>query len=251
MEELRHMLISRNYNRNIVNAAIIKAKSIPREIALQKVVKKPNERVIFVLTFNPRLPSISNIMVKHWRTLTKDKKMLEIFPQPPMTAFRQPSNLKTLLCKAKLQVPRRFPPNRIIPGMKKCGKCPIDIHIKDGNQKTFSSTNTRECYRLKGEFNCRTNGVIYLITCEKCKIQYVGQSGRSFHDRIREHMYSIVKTENAIGIHFNSKGHNHLHMNATIVEKVFPNTPQYRLEREDYWIKTLNTKKPKGLNINN
>ena len=103
--------------------------------------------------------------------------------------------------------------------MKKCGKCPIDIHIKDGNQKTFSSTNTRECYRLKGEFNCRTNGVIYLITCEKCKIQYVGQSGRSFHDRIREHMYSIVKTENAIGIHFNSKGHNHLHMNATIVEK--------------------------------
>ena len=46
-------------------------------------------------------------------------------------------------------------------------------------------------------------------------------------------------------------GHNHLHMNTTIVEKVFPNTPQYRLEREDYWIKTLNTKKPKGLNINN
>ena len=74
MEELRQMLISRNYNRNIVNAAITKAKTVTREIALQKVVKKKNERIIFVLTFNPRLPSISNIMVKHWRTLTKDKK---------------------------------------------------------------------------------------------------------------------------------------------------------------------------------
>ena len=168
-----------------------------------------------------------------------------------MTAFRQPSNLKALLCKAKLQIPRRFPPKRIILGMKKCLKGPIDIHIEDENQKTFSSSNTKECFCLKGDFNCKTNGVIYLITCEKCKIQYVGQSGRSFHDRIREHMYSIVKNENAIGIHFNSKAHNHLDMKVTVIEKVFPNTPQYRLEREDFWIKTLNTKKPKGLNINN
>ena len=61
----------------------------------------------------------------------------------------------------------------------------------------------------------------------------------------------MVKVENAIGIHFNSKEHNHLHMKVTIVEKVFPNTPQYRLERVDFWIKTLHTKKPKGLIINN
>ena len=76
-------------------------------------------------------------------------------------------------------------------------------------------------------------------------IKYVGQSGRSLHDRIREHMYSFVKEENAIGIHFNSKGHNHLHMKVTIVEKVIPNTPHYRLEKEDFWIKTVHTKKPK------
>ena len=133
--------------------------------------------------------------------------------------------------------------------MRKCKKFPIDIHIDDS--KDFKSSNTKEKFKLKGEFKCRTPGVIYLLTCEKCKLQYVGQTGRSFHDRIREHMYSIVKAENAIGIHFNSKGHNHLHMEATVIEKVFPNTPHYRLEREDFWIETLNTKKPKGLNINN
>ena len=95
--------------------------------------------------------------------------MLEMFPNPPMVAFRQPSNLKALLCKAKLQTERRFPPKRIIPSMKKCNKCPIDIHIEEGNKKTFSSTNTKECFRLKGEFNCRTTGVVYLITCDKNK----------------------------------------------------------------------------------
>ena len=63
-------------------------------------------------------------------------------------------------------------------------------------------------------------------------------------------MYRIVKKEKTIGLHFNEKRHNHLHMDVTVVEKVIPNTPHYRLEREDYWIKTLNTKTPKGLNIN-
>ena len=33
-------------------------------------------------------------------------------------------------------------------------------------------------------------------------------------------------------------------------EKVIPDTPHYRLEREDHWMKTLHTKAPKGLNIN-
>ena len=59
-EDLRQMLISRNYNRNIVNAAIIKAKGVPREVALQEVVKKPNERVF---TF---LICIMFIFIFHW-----------------------------------------------------------------------------------------------------------------------------------------------------------------------------------------
>ena len=73
---------------------------------------------------------------------------------------------------------------------------------------TVSKSNTKDSFTLKGEFNCRTQGVIYRITCEKCKLQYVGQSGRSFHDRIREHMYGIVRAENAIGIHVTEKSDN-------------------------------------------
>ena len=36
MEELKTMLISRNYNKNIVNPALAKALLIPREVALQR-----------------------------------------------------------------------------------------------------------------------------------------------------------------------------------------------------------------------
>ena len=35
---------------------------------------------------------------------------------------------------------------------------------------------------------------------------------------------------------------------AQIIEKVMPNTPQYRLEREEMWIRLLETRVPFGLN---
>jgi hypothetical protein len=35
-----------------------------------------------------------------------------------------------------------------------------------------------------------------------------------------------------------------------VIEKVTPNHPQHRLEREDFWIKKMNTKTPKGPNKN-
>ena len=52
------------------------------------------------------------------------------------------------------------------------------------------------------------------------------------------------------GIHFNEKGHQHKDFEFHIIEKVIPNTPHMRLQRENYWIQTLNTKTPRGLNKN-
>ena len=51
-----------------------------------------------------------------------------------------------------------------------------------------------------------------------------GETGRSLHDRIRQHMYSIAKNEKTIRTHFNSKEHNHLDTKVTVIEKVIPNT---------------------------
>ena len=76
--------------------------------------------------------------------------------------------------------------------------------------------------------------VCYLTTCAKCKKQYIGQTGRSFHDRIREHMYDIKKGVKTSGLHYAQKGHDHLDFQVQIIEKVFPNTNHYRLEREEF-----------------
>ena len=248
--ELKTMLLSRNYNKNVINSAIDRASLITREQALLKVVKAKCDRVTFAVTFNPKLPSISHIIGKHWRTMTRDKKLLNTFNQPPMVAFKQPANLRKLLCHAKLppKTKLRTHPGRVIPGMRKCGKpCPIDIHVWPS--KKVTSTLTGETHIIQSEYHCFTKGVIYITTCARCKKQYIGQTGRTLHDRIREHMYNIKKGTEVSGLHYNSRGHTHLDMQVQIIEKVTPNTDSVRLIREEFWIKKFGTKAPFGLNI--
>jgi hypothetical protein len=88
LKELGNMLLSRNYNKNVIKNAISRVESMDRSVSLNKVTKNKNERIVLALTYNPKLPSVPQILKKHWRTLTKDKKMLQIFPQPPMVAYK-------------------------------------------------------------------------------------------------------------------------------------------------------------------
>ena len=56
------MLSARDYSNKIIDAAIDKARLIPRNEALKRV-KKPatSDRTVFVVTYDPRLPSITKI----------------------------------------------------------------------------------------------------------------------------------------------------------------------------------------------
>ena len=245
LNELKEMLLLRKYNRNVVNGAIEKILLLDRNQTLEKVPKKKNERVIISVKYHPKLPSVSKIIVKHWKTMTKDIEAKDAFPKPPMVAYRQPPNLKSVLCRAKL--PKIKHSKRRKNGLQKCfGAC--DICPYTLTSKEFHSTQTSEKYEMKGCFNCNTAGIIYLITCTKCSKQYVGQTGRRLTDRAKEHLYYIKKKKEATGIHFSTQGHSNSDMKIQIIEKVMPNSPYMRLEREEMWIRKLLTKTPHGLN---
>jgi hypothetical protein len=157
-----------------------------------------------------------------------------------MVAFKQPPNLRNKLVQAKL--PTQGKSKRQVKGIKPynkpCGICP---YVLQSNH--FISTATRERFLMKGTFNCNTKGVIYLTTCSKCLIQYVGQTSRRLVDRIKEQLNCICLQKEATGVHYNLNGHNHYNLQTQIIERVTPNTPNFRLEREDYWIKKTVYKK--------
>ena len=122
-EELKSLLLSRDYKQKSVEAAIDKARQIPKKEAIKKVVKnEDSRRPVFVVNFDPRLPSITGIIKKHWRTMTQDPSLAEVFPLPPLVAYKRPQNIKQKLVRAK----------RESKGRKKCLKCSACPYIKEG-----------------------------------------------------------------------------------------------------------------------
>ena len=65
--------------------------------------------------------------------------------------------------------------------VSKCGKtrCKTCKHIVEGD--SFCSNTTGKKYNVKSSENvmtCATKNIIYLISCKKCGIQYVGELAR-------------------------------------------------------------------------
>ena len=242
------MLISRDYKVKLVDKAIDRARTIPREKALERVTKeKEKGRPVFSIEYHPALPSISHILKKHWRVMVDDPYLKDIFPKPPMVAYRRPKNLKEKLVRAKVP-PVLSRPKRNLPGMKRCPyNCLTCPYVLPDKKVKASATNYT--HEIEASVNCQTQNVIYCINCNKCKEQYIGETEKTLSIRFSQHRgyVNCHKVEKATGEHFNQPGHKLNNMNVTILEKVYSNDPFMRKTRESHYIKKMNTKY-KGMN---
>ena len=105
------------------------------------------------------------------------------------------------------------------------------------------------------EFNCDSAGVIYLISCKRCKMNYVGSIITAFRIRFNNHKSSFKKYgEGQKGMpgeqlyaHFFEKEHRGLEdIKVMIIDKTNVNQP---MEREGFWVYCLSTFIPNGLNV--
>ena len=170
-----------------------------------------------------------------------DQHLKEVFPAPPLVAYRVPPNLRVKLIRSKLP-PIQTRQKRQINGMKKCLNCPICPFVSEG--KVVKATVTSATVDINSPVTCQTTNIIYCITCNKCRQQYIGTSERSLQKRFSEHR-DYVKNEHlnkATGWHFNKKGHSVSDMKVTILEKVYSPDEALRLERENHYINLFNSK---------
>ena len=113
-DELKRMLIERNYKSSIIVAAVRRARSIPRAKALVKVAK-PNhcKRPVYAVTWDPRLPNLQGLQGKHWRSMTLSSPyMRELFPEPPLVAYRRQKNISDFIIRAKVPPKNQKRPKR-------------------------------------------------------------------------------------------------------------------------------------------
>jgi hypothetical protein len=113
----------------------------------------------------------------------------------------------------------------------------------------FYSTVFERKFYLLDAFNCHSCNIVYLITCLKCNIQYVGETGNALQSRMNGHRYCIkFNKDTPVGIHFNSPNHNLSHLTVMPIEKIKSNNMSERRAREFYWQLKLGTIFPRGLN---
>ena len=140
-----------------------------------------------VLTFTPHVFPVKSIIRKLQPILLADNRLKNIFPEPPICAFRQPRNVGQQIVRSKLPI---LDSGECV-GTAPCGKsrCKLCPHINtDKSIETFNNHKTK----VRGSFSCDTSNVIYAVTCEQCpSVTYVGQTGRSIRERANEHKTDI------------------------------------------------------------
>ena len=70
-----------DYNNTFLEEQFLRAANISSTNALQTKPKDSNDVVLFVVTYNPALPRISNILSKHFNTLHSFNRCKDVFKQ--------------------------------------------------------------------------------------------------------------------------------------------------------------------------
>ena len=80
-----------------------RARQLSRQATLQKVPRPANQRPVFCLPYNPRLPGVAAILKKrHQALLSRDIDAREYFPQAPLVTYTRTKNIGDLVFCAQL-----------------------------------------------------------------------------------------------------------------------------------------------------
>jgi hypothetical protein len=186
----------------------------------------------------------------------------------PQLIFRRGITLGNILVRAKLKSSNVNLDNSTVDVLLDLLR-ENDTVITSSPQPTVSKCNSKRCLccdfivtgssfhdrkrsvdlNITNSFNCNSTNVIYLISCKKCAVQYIGQTGRTLRDRLNNHRSTIItRKKTAIAIHFNEPFHCLNDLTIMPIHSLEGMAINARLELENSYMIKLNTKYPNGLN---
>ena len=164
-----------------------------------------------------------------------------------MVSYQSARKLSSYLVRAKL-----YPIERKVESCKCNGKR-REVCNSVLETDTFTCSNYQTTCKINYQFYCNEKCLVYLITCNKCLKQYVGQTldiSRSRWNNYKDNSRKFDRGEDCMQRHhyghFQLPGHTGFlqHIYVTLIDKTNPRAPT---KRENYLIHTLKTKAPMGL----
>lgn len=229
-KELRSALLKQKYPVEIIDNAIDRARNLNRSDILRGTKTSHDKpQTNLVLTHSASVPKVSSILKKHYNILTQSERLKHIFPEPPRVVYRRNKNIRDVLTSSKIRT-------QTTGGCSPCGKprCQICTHMSTTDTAVSSASDFR--LKIKGNLNCDSSNVVYLLECTVCHLQYIGQTQKSFRSRFNNHKsHSKTLPSLPLSKHVNLPGHSFDHLRATILESGF-RSHHDRLIRESYLI---------------
>ena len=101
--------------------------------------------------------------------------------QPPMVAFRRPKSLNYILVHLEMKTPVNDT------GCCRCGgsRCRVCDFRVDGID--FRSRVTGDKFVINFNVDCNSDQVVYLLSCARCEMQYVGSTITKFRTKFNNH----------------------------------------------------------------
>ncbi|CAJ0968324.1 unnamed protein product [Ranitomeya imitator] len=213
-------------------------------------------RLAFVNTYHPFNNLINTCVTRHWDILKKAYPHIKEFNSIPIISNKRCPSIRDKLVRADVGSSKRELTQRVFStprnGTFPCLVCLQCSNIIKGDSFTHPRSGKR--FSIKGHFTCNTTFVVYLIKCP-CGLGYVGETTQHIRDRISQHKSTIrcCKTLLPVPAHFIQNNHTVAQLRYQVIEHV----PLARRggdrikklkERESFWIHTLQTLTPLGLN---
>ena len=256
-EDLVEFLTDRGYRRAYVESQVDKVRRMTRAEILSESIQPRSTKTPFVVTYHPRLPDIGKILRELHPILESSERCKNALKSVPFVAFRKPKSLGDYLVHAK--VDSRGPRDTDLLGTVKCSsrRCEVCHYLEEKSE--FKGSHEDRTYSINYHLDCNSSNVVYLITCQKCSLQYVGSTVTKFRLRFNNHKSRIRRhgrmgpaereRDDVLYQHFWSEGHNGLSdMKIQLIDRV--NGEEQLREKEGQWAYRLNTLDPHGLNDN-
>ena len=115
----------------------------------------------------------------------------------------------------------------------------------------YRSTTTSKLYKIKGHHTCNSTNLVYLITCDRCGLQYIGETGQQLKARFAGHRSDIRREDEykPVSRHFSHATHDIEDVHVIVLERNNSWNNVTRRIAETTLIMELQTQQPAGLNI--
>ena len=155
-----------------------------------------------VLTFHLFNFKVRDVIRKNFHILKNDPETSSIFSNNPLVSFRHSKNIRETLVHSSLPQKLSSPCGTFPCGVGQCRTC-----------KFIDSSTTISApefvYHIKLHFTCTSSHLIYCISCSRCGMLYIEETGRCLRTRFGEHRRSVTSNDanQPVARHFNNSSH--------------------------------------------